>query len=274
MFIKSIIKNLSFISRIASSMLIVFSLTIGNSAFAQPVFEDGLLYGLTTFYPNPTQQTEAVISLGGTDQNKNTTQYKNPECPAFKSGIVIPFSNPDTKYLGQCAGDGSFQVGDLDFSASTPAILGTNTRIQLSTSPRKEGDKIITPKIYAVVAGTAEPKTCPVAITDTQVAFFKTKDEAANISEYLNKKNYIVYVSPNPKVQAESLKNIKCDVPVGQLLVSGITKKVTVDFRDVYELLPSDLQQTAKNSVFTYTPQKGSDYIYLLNARAKYGSKD
>ena len=225
----------------------------GSTAFAQPVHEDGLDVGLTHFYNNPTPQKEAVETLKNTGFN-----------------IAVPLNINDLTEQG--LGDGSFQRADLDFTQSVPSIPETNTRIQFD-------GPITNSTLYSVVAGQVDKNSCPIEIKDTQIAFFDTESEAITKAEELSKSDdgYLVYVSPNQEATNRALEKIKelnCQPNAKGIVVNGATRRVTVDFSDIYTLLPTKLQQSAKDSSFMYSPKGAGNPIYLVNGRKLYDPSD
>lgn len=240
-----------FLKGIIFSVLAILVFTVGNSAFAQPVFTDKLDLGLTSFYPDAASQQTKVNTLEKLDYS-----------------ISVPLSVKD---LDDKLGDGSFQSADLDFSTTQPTVPGTNTRISF-TGPITTTDGVAqTSKLYAVVAGKPKLSTCPVEVQETQIAFFNQKDDANAKAQFLSDEGYLVYVTTNAAVQKEAqtkIKELNCQPNAQGVIVNGKTQKVTVDFTDIFNLLPQKLQQPAKNSPFVYSPK--GDSIYLVNARKEY----
>ncbi len=261
MFLNPILKGFTLITRLVIGLLMIVVLTISNAAIAVPIFQDGLDIGLTAFYPNPEGQSQKIQALG---QIKQPTDNKEQVYT-----IAVPLSFPPSGL-----GDGSFQQADLDFSSAMPSVPDTAARISftgpIQQTQDKDGKTVNeTGKLYSVVAGI-NLDVCPVAIRDTQIAFFDTPEEASDKAKVLFNQGYLVYVTNNKEVQDATIAKIKCKPEIGKVLVTGQTKKVTVDFKDVYTLLPSALQPTAKNSTFVYTPKEKDGTIYLVNARALY----
>lgn len=124
--------------------------------------------------------------------------------------------------------------------------------------------------LYSVVAGIPDPTTCPVEIKETKIAFFSDKQKSNDAAAKLSADGYLVYVTGNTEVQDAARKQIEalnCAPNAQGIVVNGKTKFVSVDFSDIWELLPEELQQPAKNSPFTYKPSASSDAIYLVNGR-------
>jgi hypothetical protein len=55
-------------------------------------------------------------------------------------------------------------------------------------------------------------------------------------------------------------KNAAC------FLVNGATQKVTVNFKEIFNLLPANLQQPAQEEPFVFFPKLGNK-LYIFNAR-------
>jgi hypothetical protein len=173
--------------------------------------------------------------------------------------------------LHRYLGDGSFQSADLDFSTTQPTIPKTNTRISFTGPIGTNNGVPETSKLYAVVAGNPKLNTCPIEVQETQIAFFNQKDDADTKAQVLSDEGYLVYVTSNAVVQKEAidkLMKLNCQPNAQGVVVNGKTQKVTVDFTDIFNLLPQNLQQPAKNSPFVYSPK--GDSIYLVNARKEY----
>lgn len=244
-------KNLAFLTGMIVSVLAILVLTVGNPAFAQPVFTDKLDFGLTSFYPDAASQQKKVDTLKNLNYN-----------------ISVPLNVEDIK---DKLGDGSFQSADLDFSTTQPTVPGTNTRISFTGPITATNGVAETSKLYAVVAGKPKLNTCPVEVQETQIAFFNQKDDANTKAQALSDEGYLVYVTANTAVQnkaREKIIELNCQPNAQGVIVNGKTQKVTVDFTDIFNLLPQNLQQPAKNSPFVYSPK--SDSIYLVNARKEY----
>jgi hypothetical protein len=159
-------------------------------------------------------------------------------------------------------GDGSFQQAVLDFQQVVPLIPGTAQYFSF-TAP------LGTDKLYSVVAGKPDVTSCPLQIDDTQVAFFTTEKEAIEKAEKLMAEDYLVYVSPDKEAQIAAVEAL---LKLGCCSINGLTKKATVNFEDIYYLLPNDLQQPARQQPFIYSPE--GDFIYLVNARKTYDPAD
>jgi hypothetical protein len=175
------------------------------------------------------------------------------------------------KDLTDKLGDGSFQSADLDFSTTQPTVPNTNTRISFTGPITTTNGVSETSKLYAVVAGKPKLNTCPVEVQETQIAFFNQKDDANTKAQALSKEGYLVYVTADVDVQNDARDQIiklNCKPNAQGVIVNGKTQKVTVDFTDIFNLLPQNLQQPAQNSPFVYSPK--SDSIYLVNARKEY----
>jgi hypothetical protein len=175
------------------------------------------------------------------------------------------------KDLTDKLGDGSFQSADLDFSTTQPTVPNTNTRISFTGPITTTNGVSETSKLYAVVAGKPKLNTCPVEVQETQIAFFNQKDDANAKAQSLSDDGYLVYVTTNAAVQKEAqtkIEHLNCHPNASGVIVNGKTQKVTVDFTDIFNLLPKNLQQPAKNSPFVYSPK--GDSIYLVNARKEY----
>ena len=248
-------KKFAFLKAMIVSVLAILVFTVGNPAFAQPVFTDKLDLGLTSFYPDAASQQTKV----------NTLEKLN-------YSISVPLNVKD---LDDKLGDGSFQSADLDFSTTQPTVPGTNTRISFTGPITTTNGVAQTSKLYAVVAGKPKLSTCPVEVQETQIAFFNQKDDANAKAQSLSDQGYLVYVTTNAAVQKEAqtkIKELNCQPNAQGVIVNGKTQKVTVDFTDIFNLLPQNLQLPAKNPPFVYSPK--GDSIYLVNARKEYDPSD
>lgn len=239
----------------AAGLLCSLSTLIGVKALAHTPQS----VGHTSFYRDAVQQAEKVSVL-------NAIGYQ----------ITVPFSLPQpsgapTKGAGANidAGTGAFTRGEFDFATSTPATAGTDRFFSIEGPKDQSGQPS---PLFAVVAGQPIAGTCPVAVQETRISFFDTEADASANAALTASKGYLVYVSPNKKVSQDAIAKIaqQCNgQSTGGLLVSGQTKAVTVDFKDIYSLLPPTLQQTAKANAFVYLPSQGKPFIYVVNGRLK-----
>jgi|GEM_PF-1924642 len=252
-------KSFSSLTCLVAGVLSVFILTVGNGAFAQPIFDDGFDVGLTSFYSDPFTQEEKVESLKSIGFDVMVPLQVPSEVP-----IMPKMAEVDTKEFG----NGAFQSAELDFATAVPSIPGTDTRISFSGRVEQVDGMPTTAFLYSVVAG--KPKaSCPIEVEETQIAFFDNPQDASERATSLSNDGFLVYVSVNAEAQAKAIERIgelKC------LIVNGKTQKVTVDFRNISNLLPPRLQQQAARRPFIYTPK--SDAIYLVNARRLYEPKE
>jgi hypothetical protein len=237
---------LSSISRHIATALVSLGLLITTVSFVRTAHAATLDVGLTSFFTNTGRQETQVENLK-------------------KSGydIAVPLKMEGLKNLG----DGAFQIADLDFSSSAPSIPGTARRIPVEAPLAAPGDSSL---LYAVVAGIPDQGTCPVSIKETKIAFFDDKQESSDAAAKISEAGYIVYVTANEDVQKEAKEKIEalnCQPNAEGLLVNGKTSSVSVDFTDIWPLLPANLQGAAKAGPFQYAPSPSSDAIYLVNGR-------
>ncbi|NEP02613.1 MAG: hypothetical protein F6K58_28985 [Symploca sp. SIO2E9] len=235
------------LTTLLSTFLLLILLSGSNIAFAQPVGSDGLDTAQTSFYNNQSDQTIKVDTLSNL---------------GYEISVPFDFNDPPPGGLG----DGVVQQIVFDFQQVESLIPGTDDLFTVTGSlSRDDEGKLVTEKLYGVVAGRLKPDTCPIEIEDTQIGLYKNTGLANKKAEDLDKQGYLVYVSINTELQKkaiDALKNLNCTS------IDGLTKKVTVDFKKVFELLPPRLQQPARERPFVYFPQ--GDSIYLVNARKLY----
>jgi hypothetical protein len=253
----SIKKSLTVIARLIACVFAILIMPLGNIAFAQSVFDDGLDIGVTSFYTDASSQARKVEVL------KDILGYD----------VAVPLNIKDLK--PSKVGNGVFQGADLDFSTAEPKIPGTATRIQISGPVISENGENKTLPIFSVVAGKPQEFSCPVEIEDTQIAFFETSEAAKEKADSLESDGYLVYVSVDTDAQEKAIGDIEdfnCRPDAQGIVVNGKTQQVTVDFTKVFNLLPPRFQQAAREEPFVYFPK--GDAIYLVNARKIFGSKD
>lgn len=228
---------------------VVFSICLMLSPLLpiSPAFAAGADVGLTSFYRDARGQENKVGVLSNIGYN-----------------VAVPLNVKQLKDLG----DGGFTQADLDFSTALPTIPKTDRRISfeapLGSTPAA--------RLYAVVAGIPDPASCPIAVKQTKIVFFDNKKAADEAASQIAKDGFLVYVTTNSDVQKDAMKKIEelnCKPDASGIIVNGKTKLVSVDFTNIWPLLPEDLQQPAKVSPFVYQPAGGSDSIYLVNARKK-----
>lgn len=210
--------------------------------------------------------------------------YNNPELQKQKKEIFeqlnyqisIPFELPpgikipDTKqefdhqFLSQgvkTLGDGSITQAQFDFQG----LIAESVGAELFTVDAPLGKRL-----YSVVAG--QPlEQCPLEIKDTQIAFFTDKDKAIEKADELAHNDYLVYVSPEKKFSKDVVDNLYAAYSEHSrdracFGVDGATRQISVDFKDIYELLPPRLQQPAKLRPFVFYPK--GDFLYVVNARS------
>ncbi len=238
---------LSSISRHVTTALVSFSLLITTVSFARTAHAATLDVGLTSFFTNAGRQDTQVENLKKSGYN-----------------VAVPLNVKD---LDDQLGDGGFQIADLDFSSSVPSIPGTARRIPFEAPLAAPG---ATSLLYAVVAGIPDQGTCPVSVKETKIAFFDDKQESSDAAAEISKAGYVVYVTVNKDVQEEAKEKIKalnCQPNAEGVLVNGKTSSVSVDFTDIWPLLPANLKGAAKAGPFQYAPSPSSDAIYLVNGR-------
>jgi hypothetical protein len=161
--------------------------------------------------------------------------------------------------------NGSFTEGWFDLVSAYPIEGGTNTLFTIN-APR--GDRI-----YSVVAGLPNSNQCPLQINETAIAFFDNVKNAQARAEELDIRGYLVYVSPVDDLTIKAFSQMLYDQATGKkktdkncFLISGATKKVTIDFHDIFSSLPPALHQKARSQKFEFYP-RSADFIYFANAQ-------
>lgn len=218
------------------------------------------ILGITTIYSTPEQQKKGV------------TVYKD----ILKYGVAVPFELPPgfeipaskkafnkevAPKIVESLGDGSVTKAWFDFQEAKAATAGN----KLFSVDAPVGEKL-----YTVVAGKPSQQ-CPLEIEDTQISFFTKRRNAVEKAQELDKEGYFIYVSPAKALRRKVVtalydeyrdekKNAAC------FLVNGATQKITVDFQDIFNLLPADLQQPAREAPFVFLPKVGKN-LYIVNAR-------
>lgn len=240
-------ESLTSLARHASALLLALCMLLIPGSLVSAAYAATLDVGLTSFSINATRQDTQVDNLK-------------------KSGfaVAVPLNVKD---LSDKLGDGSFQIADLDFTSSVPSIPNTDKRISFEAPLAAPGG---TSLLYSVVAGIPDATTCPVEIKKTKIVFFDDQKKSIDAATKISDDGYIVYVTGNKDVQDAAKKKIQalnCQPNAQGIIVNGKTKFVSVDFSEIWPLLPKDLQQSAKAGPFTYQPAAGSDAIYLVNGR-------
>ncbi|NER33583.1 MAG: hypothetical protein F6J93_05890 [Oscillatoria sp. SIO1A7] len=216
------------------------SLVLGIILFFSSMGTAQAQQSVSTFNNNPEAQLQGIEIL----KNAGYTVVTPLD---IKEIIENP---PDAGSL-----DGSFQENILNFQQAMPLIPRTNRFFSIADPFGTD--------LYGVVAGKllAAP-SCPIEIEDTQIVFVSTEEKAFEETAELVDQGYLVYVTPDSEAQKEAfitlLKN-------GCGEINGATRQVTVDFEDVFYLLPRDLQQPARQQPFIYIPEDG-DFIWVVNA--------
>jgi heat shock protein HslJ len=222
--------------------------------------------GITTFYATPEEQKKGVefyrglkydISIPNTDLSDDLPQRVEDFEAFFKEILANGRRQNGT--------NGSFTEGAFDFRASNSETFVANTNFEV-IAPRDN-------RIYSVVAGKPDSKNlCPLKIGTTEVDFFLNAEDATTRAGQLDKKDFLVYVSPDDALTIKAFSKLFYDELGNKktnpecFLVSGATQKVQTDFRKIYHLLPPSLQQDARQKPFRYSPSRDS-FIYLVNAR-------
>ena len=251
------LKKLTCILATALSVVVWFSSI--NSARAESSTVKPAI-GITSLYNNKDLQTRKAQIFSNVLKYTVATPFELPP------GIQIPptkeeFDKTVVPSLVSALGDGSVTEAWLDFQGVKAATAGN----QLFTIDAPIGEKL-----YTVVAGKPLQQ-CPIQIEDTQIAYFTEEHEAVQKASQLDQAGYLVYVSPVKELREKVLDALydrytQGNKESGCFLVNGATKKITVDLKDIYGLLPPDLQQPARQEPFVFTP-KGSDFLYVVNAR-------
>ncbi|MEH2289802.1 hypothetical protein [Nostoc sp.] len=126
-------------------------------------------------------------------------------------------------------------------------------------------------KLYSVVSGKPLPQ-CPLEVQDTQINFFLDSDDASKRAKELDAQGYFIYVSPIEELRKKVLDALYDQYSSGSknpscFLVNGTTKKITVDFQNIYTLLPPQLQQPAREKALVFLPKNENEFLYVVNAR-------
>ncbi|WP_413173458.1 hypothetical protein [Anabaena azotica] len=227
-----------------------------------------------TITSNPAQTTLGITTIYSTpeQQQKGVTVYDD----ILNYGIAVPFKLPPgfqipaskkifeknvVPKLVDALGDGSVTKAWFDFQAANTATAGN----KLFTVDAPLGGKL-----YSVVAGKPAQQ-CPLEIEDTQIAFFTDATKASAKAQELDTQGYFIYVSPVKELRKKVLDSLYNQYRNGKknatcFLVNGATQKITVNFQDIFTLLPPDLQQPARENPFVLFPKLGKN-LYIVNAR-------
>jgi hypothetical protein len=235
-----------------------------SPAFAQQLPQPASR-GITTFYLTPEQQAQGVLTY---QQLKYDVSIPNPDLSNILPDDVKDFPAVYKPILEEGrrknGTNGSFTEGWFDFQAATAVTPGTNTLFTVNAPSNG--------RIYSVVAGLPADQ-CPLKINTTEVDFFDNVKDAETRAAQLDSKGFFVYVSPNDDLTIKAFSKLFYDQVTGKkktnpacFLVSGATEQVTNDFRQIFPLLPRQLQQPARQAPFQYFPRTGN-LIYLVNAR-------
>lgn len=252
----------------------VWCLSPFPAALAQPVPSSGLDQGLTSFYDNRAAQKSKIEVLSNLGASIAVPFVKDSLPANFASlsdsELIEQLKSIPIDDLITALGDGAFQQGVFDFEQAQAVIPGTDTSFTVTGELAADNGSLTVGKLYSVVAGKPNLSACPVSIEDTQIAFFDEASEADAKAAELAHEGYLVYVTGNRAVQKAAVKKL---LDLGCVFVNGVTKKVTVDFRDIFYLLPSrtsSLQQITREYPLVYLPK--TDSIYLVNSRKLYGA--
>jgi hypothetical protein len=254
--------------KLAAFLAVSFVLCLGgvNQAFAQEATQPPTR-GITTFFITPEQQAQGGVNL--------RAQKFDVEIPNLDLSAVLPENLTDfpaaykqvLETSRQKNGvNGSFTEGWFDFQAASAVEPRTNTLLLFTVDASPKG------RIYSVVAGLPSSQ-CLVTIAKTEMAFFKNVKEAESKASELDAKGYLVYVSPVDDLTIKAFSQIFYDQTTGKkktnsncFLVSGATENVKTDFTKIFDLLPRQLQQPARQKPFEFNPRFGNS-IFLVNAR-------
>jgi hypothetical protein len=266
------------------ALILSFFICLGgvNPAFAQTTNNESLkeaptvkpilprpvptppVYSVTNFYNNPGNQAEGVKVYTNTGFDviiPNPNQQD--QLPEKLRDFTTFYANFLRELRYKNGINGSFTKGRFDFQSAVA---------QASGDELFEIDAPLGGRLYSVVAGLPDTQ-CPLKIADTQIAFYDDAVEAIEKAKDLASNKYLVYVSPSDKLTVDAFgkifydKNGKKKLDPNCFIVSGATEKVTVDYRDIFFLLPPRLQQPARQAPFVFAPKPTSQFIYLVNAR-------
>ncbi|MFN9628905.1 MAG: hypothetical protein ACK59A_01555 [Cyanobacteriota bacterium] len=238
-------QKLTTLRRQVAAFLISLSLILTPLACVSPAWAAAPDVGLTSFYSDAQEQDNKVDTL-----------------KKLGFDVAVPLNASELSSLG----DGSFTQADLDFTSAVPSIPKTDKRISFQ-APVGSNDSS---RLYAVVAGIPDKDTCPITVQQTKIVFFDNQQAAEKAATTIAQDGYLVYVTTDRSVQADAkqkIKDLNCQPDGTGVIVNGKTKFVSVDFTNIWPLLPDNLQQAAKLAPFTYRPASGTDAIYLVNAR-------
>ncbi|MCX5965343.1 MAG: hypothetical protein NT070_20120 [Cyanobacteria bacterium] len=245
-----------------------FVLCLGgvNPVFAQATQPKSR--GITTLYITPEQQAVGVDIYR--DNMKFDVAIPNLDLSAVLTENLTDFPAAYKQVLEtsrQKNGvNGSFTEGWFDFQAASAVEPRTDTLFTINAPPKG--------RIYSVVAGLpASQSQCPVKIAKTEMAFFDDVKDAESKAKQLDTQGYLVYVSPVDDLTIKAFSQIFYDQTTGKkktnsncFLVSGATGNVKTDFTKIWNSLPRNLHQPARQRPFEFTPRVG-DSIFLINAR-------
>lgn len=219
--------------------------------------------GITTFYATENEQKAGVRFYKNMGYVITIPNDQIPNLPEKVADFEKFFRPILEKGRTQNGTNGSFTEGGFDFRSSIPVTSGTDERFDV-IAPRDN-------RIYSVVAGLPA-SLCPLKIKTTEVDFFLNVGDAKTRAGELDKKEFLVYVSPDDDLTIKAFSTLFYDAS-GNLkkdpncfLVSGTSENIQTDFRKISHLLPASLQVKAGQKPFTYLPKSG-DFIYLVNAR-------
>jgi hypothetical protein len=238
--------------------ILTFTLWFGgiSPAFAQN--KPPVVIGTTEIFTDQTQQMQQVEvyqKIGYSIANP----FKIPaeSIPATKE----EFDEKVVPKLVKMLGDGSVNQARFDFKD----VEGSPSENQVFTVYAPLGQKI-----YSVVAGQPAEQ-CPLEIKDTQISFFIDEEKAKEKANELDKQGYFIYVSPVQDLRKKVLDNFydqySPDKNTSCFVITGETKKVSIDFKEIFNLLPTDLQQPARQKPFVFTPKATDAFLYVVNAR-------
>ena len=238
-------------------VLLTFILWLGGLSPA--LADNKTVLGITTLYSTPEQQGQGVTVYKDILQYAIATPFApDSPIPATKE----EFDKTLVPELVKALGDGSITKAWFDFQAAKAESTGN----KLFSVDAPSGEKL-----YNVVAGKPLQQ-CPLKIQDTQIDLFLDSDNAAKKAKELDAQGYFIYVSPVEELRKKVLDALYDQYSSGSnnpscFLVNGTTKKITVDFQNIYTLLPSQLQQPAREKPLVFLPKNENEFLYVVNAR-------
>ncbi|MEH2259524.1 hypothetical protein [Nostoc sp.] len=247
--------------KLSHILIIILSFILWLGGLSPALADNKTVLGVTTLYSTPSEQGQGVTVYKDILQYAIATPFSLPPnfpIPATKE----EFDKTVVPRLVKGLGDGSVTKAWFDFQAGEAESTGN----QLFSVDAPSGEKL-----YSVVSGKPLQQ-CPLEVQDTQINFFLDSDDASKRAKELDAQGYFIYVSPVEELRKKVLDALYDQYSSGSknpscFLVNGTTKKITVDFQEIYTLLPPQLQQPAREKPLVFLPKNENEFLYVVNAR-------